>query len=292
MNIEKDLPGTIKNEPMARHCTYRIGGPAEFFYTAKTIEQLEKAISVGRNCGLAIFILGRGSNILVSDAGVKGLVISVETEAIKQEGGRVIVDAGMSLGRFVHWTVRHGLTGMEFAAGIPGSVGGGIRGNAGAYGSELKNHIESVTVMTAENQKKVFSNDDCQFGYRDSIFKHTENIVLRATFSLKEGDPNNSYMLIKKYSEHRASKQDYSIPSAGCTFKNPKDNPAAKMIDELGLKGKRIGDAMVSDTHANFIVNVGQARAADVLKLIAEIKTKVKEKYGVDLEEEIMKVGF
>ncbi len=290
--ILNKLPGTLANEPMSKHCTYRIGGPAKYYYAAKTTDQFVQAVRLARENKIPLFILGKGSNILVSDKGFAGLVLHNEVTERSQEGDEVKVTAGASLVEFSLWTISQGLAGLEFSSGIPGSVGGGIRGNAGAFGSEMKDYINNVLVLTPESEVKEFGNEECQFGYRDSIFKHSDNLVLEATFGLKPGNKKESLALVKQFNEQRRSKQDYSIPSAGCTFKNIPGNPAAKMIDELGLKGTRIGDAMISNTHANFIVNVGEARASDVLELIGMIQQKVKDKYNIDLETEIQMVGF
>ncbi|MFA5106942.1 MAG: UDP-N-acetylmuramate dehydrogenase [Patescibacteria group bacterium] len=290
--ITKKLPGVKRGEVMSRHTTYRIGGPADYFYTAKTTNDLISAITLARQHQLPVFLLGKGSNILVADAGVRGLVIQVETNECTRNGDRVTVAAGYSLGALVQWTIEQGLAGLEFASGIPGSVGGAVRGNAGAFGSETKDVIESIEILTSSSERRVLSKTDCQFGYRDSLIKHTPDIVLSATFHLHDGNRDDSRALVKKYMDQRTSKQDYSIPSAGSVFKNPPGNFAAKMIDELGLKGMRIGDAQISLTHANFIVNVGQAKANDVLQLISSVKEKVKAKYTVELETEIQLVGF
>jgi len=291
-NIEEKLPGVIVNELLSQHTTFKIGGPAEFFYTAKTTDDFIKALKAARELNLPILILGKGSNVLVSDSGIKGLVICIATEGIKREGNKITVEAGLLLNQLVDWTIDNGLAGLEFAAGIPGSVGGGIRGNAGAFGSELKDYIESVEIFTIKNQRVSFPKDNCKFGYRDSIFKHTDDIVLTATFKLQLGNKEKSQALVKKYALHRASRQDYSIPSAGCTFKNIPDQPVGKLVEDLGLKGKRIGGAMISESHGNFIVNTGQAKAQDVLDLINLVKDKVKVKYQIDLETEIQLVGF
>ncbi|MDD5566859.1 MAG: UDP-N-acetylmuramate dehydrogenase [Patescibacteria group bacterium] len=292
IDITQKLTGVIENEPMSRHTTYRIGGPAEFFYRTKTTDDLVKAIIVARQLQLPLFILGRGSNILVADKGIKGLVISVETTERTKNNNLVTVAAGAGLGEFVIWTINQGLAGIEFASGIPGTIGGAIRGNAGAFGSEMKDFVESIEVLTAGNVRKILPKSECAFGYRESVFKHSDDIILTSTFKLRPGNKAESLALVDKYMKQRTAKQDYSIPSAGCVFINPLGNPAARLIDELGLKGARIGDAQISSTHANFIINAGQAKASEVVKLIALIKEKVKEKYGIELREEIQLVGF
>jgi len=291
-DLSVQLPGILRNEPMGRHTTFQIGGPVKYFYTARTTEDLIKAVSLGRKYKLPIFILGRGSNILVSDAGIDGFVIFVNTEEIKKNKNLITVDAGLLLSRLVSWIIDNNLAGLEFAAGIPGSVGGGIRGNAGAFGSELKDYIAFVDVLNPENKRVRFTQEECKFGYRDSIFKHTDNIILSATFILKPGNKAESQSLIKQYASHRISRQDYSIPSAGCVFKNIPNHSVGKLVEELGLKGTKKGGAMISDTHGNFIVNIGQAKARDVIELINLVRQKVKEKYNLDLETEIQLVGF
>lgn len=291
-DLIKQLAGLKKNEPMSRHTTYRIGGSADYFITAKTNEELTAALTIARQQKLPVFVLGKGSNILVADAGVRGLVIRVDTRERSRTGDRVTVSAGLGLGELVQWTIDEELAGLEFASGIPGSVGGAIRGNAGAFGGEMKDVVTSIDILSATGERRTLANAACRFGYRDSLVKHTTDIILTATFQLRPGDREASQELVKEYLAKRLSSQDYSIPSAGCVFKNPTGGYVAKMIDELGLKGTRIGDAQISPTHANFIVNIGQAKASDVLQLISLVKARVKDKYGVEIETEIQLVGF
>lgn len=286
------LPGIVRDEPLAKHTTFKIGGPADYFISVKTKDQMVEAILAAREAAQSCFILGKGSNLLVADAGIRGLVISVETNGLQREGDRVTADAGVSMGRLGTWTVSQGLRGAEFTSGIPGSIGGSIRGNAGAMGGELKDIIICVEALDESGQRRLLVNRECQFGYRDSIFKHSNLVVLSAMFQLREGGVEEGQALLKEYWQKRNATQDYSIPSAGCMFKNPEGLSAGKLIDDLGLKGFQIGDAKVSPMHANFITNVGEATASQARELIETIRLKVRERYQLELETEVQLVGF
>lgn len=251
-----------KNVLLKNHTTFKIGGPAKYFFVAETKDDLIKAILEAKKLNLPFFILAGGSNLLVSDDGYKGLVIKT----------------GKPLSSYVS-------KGLEWAAGIPGTVEGAVYGNAGAFGKSMKDAVESVEVFDAEIKKiKVFKNRDCKFAYRDSIFKRNKNlIILSVKIKSKKSNPKK----IKKYFKYKKEKQPLDYASAGSVFKNPEGFSAGELVEKCGLKGKRIGNVKISEKHANFIVNLGQGRAKDVKKLIKLIKKKVKEKFGIKLEEEI-----
>jgi UDP-N-acetylmuramate dehydrogenase len=286
------LAGIKRHEPMSLHTTFKIGGPAEYYFVANSKSDLVQAIEAARTDRVPYLIIGRGSNLLVADKGIAGLVISLENHNLHRDGTRVIADAGVSLGRLATWSVEQGLGGAEFISGIPGSIGGSIRGNAGAMGGELKDILVCVEILTEDGQFQILTNPECRFAYRDSRFKHNHEIILSAIFQLKAGVAATGQALLKEYALKRNASQDYSIPSAGCMFKNPAGQSAGKLIDDLGLKGHRIGDAMVSPTHANFIVNVGQATAVQVVELVALIKKSVRDSNNIDLETEVQFIGF
>ena len=289
--IEK-LPDIRRQELMSRHTTFKIGGPAEYYFVAKSKSDLVQAIAAARASRAPFLLIGRGSNLLIADAGINGLVISLETADLHRDSTRVMADAGVSLGRLATWTVEQGLSGAEFISGIPGSIGGSIRGNAGAWGGELKDIIVCVEVLNEAGQFQILTNSECQFSYRDSRFKHNQEIIISAIFQLKEGQTAAGQNLLKEYVLKRNATQDYSIPSAGSMFKNPAGQAAGKLIDDLGFKGRRIGDAMVSQKHANFIINTGHATAVQVVDLVTLIKQAVLDQHGIELETEVQFVGF
>jgi UDP-N-acetylmuramate dehydrogenase len=329
-----------KNVKLAPYTTFKIGGPAKFFCEAKDEGEISEALRFARENKLPVFILGGGSNVLVSDKGFDGLVIKILNTQYSILNTRLECGAGCQLGTVVNESVKAGLTGLEWAAGIPGTVGGAMRGNAGAYGSMMGEIVENIKVLQISNlqfpvpdknpnvkipmskkiqnpkSKNIFilSNKDCQFNYRDSIFKHNLNlIILSVELKLKKGDKAKNRQKIKEILAARKEKQPMDFPSPGSFFKNPvvknkklirefeidtgqkiKDNkiPAPYLIERVGLKGKKIGGAMVSEKHANFIVNTGKATADNVATLVAIAKTRVRDKYGIQLEGEVQMVGF
>ncbi len=291
--------------------TFRIGGPARYFYEARTVDSLIRAVEAARKSDIPFFILGGGSNILVSDEGFDGLVVKNQISNVEIQNKMVAAGGGALLSKVVADSIEAGLTGLEWAAGIPGTVGGAIRGNAGAYGSFISDAVEEVTILDDEGVLGTLTASDCEFGYRDSIFKCRPWITLSATFRLSKGERERTQEQITAYLADR-DRRIPPYPSAGCVFKNlrvrdlkpeisdkiPREIikegmvPAWYLIDQCGLKGKRIGGAQISDRHANFIINLGGAKAADVLALINLCKEKVREQFEVELEEEIRCVGF
>ncbi|MFZ5365398.1 MAG: UDP-N-acetylmuramate dehydrogenase [Patescibacteria group bacterium] len=303
----------LENEPMAKHTTFRVGGPAEYYCEVNNKGDLYKVLSTARNLKLPFFIFGGGSNILVTDNGIKGVVIKLAEGEIDISGNRIKVFCGNNLRRLILTAVNKGLAGLEFAANIPGTVGGAIRGNAGAYGKgvgEFIEQVEALNIGTDEVRLEIFSKNECDFDYRHSMFKErSELIIAEAVFTLRESpaDIDERLKLIEEELRDRQLKQPYECPSAGCSFKNlvykPEYKnlkaweihgkvPAAKLIEEAGLKGRRIGGAEVSEKHANFIFNSDKASAHDIMELMELVKNEVKEKFGVELEEEVQRVGF
>jgi len=315
--FKKLLPGLKKNVSLKNYTTFKIGGPAKYFFETKNKKDLIKAILVAKSKKLPFFILGGGSNILVSDKGYKGLIIKIKNQKSKikntnQKSKIIETESDALLSQIVALALKNSLTGLEWAIGIPGTVGGAIYGNAGAFKKSMKDITKTVTVLEIKNQKsniKNLRNKDCKFCYRNSIFKQKKNlIILSATLQLKKGNKLKIEKRIKEYLNYRKETQPLNFPSAGSVFKNPKNFSAgelgeedkssslsfaaARLIEECGLKGKRIGNVKISEKHANFIVNLGGGKAKDVKKLINLAKKKVKEKFGITLEEEICYLGF
>lgn len=341
VNIKKLLPEVKTNIPLKNHTTFRIGGQAKYFFVAKNKKEIIKAILVAKKNHLPFFILGGGSNLLVSDKGYNGLVIKIQNslkesrfqweptgQAPKEASlgnptgqakfKTIYIESGVRLSDLVRLSLEKNLTGLGWAAGIPGTVGGAIYGNTGAFGKSIADFIKEVTVLEIKNSKpkiKNFSKKNCHFSYKNSIFKQKKNLViLSAKFRLEKGNKFEIKKRIKEYLDYRKRHHPLTFPSAGCIFKNPKlkienqklfknfpklkefnkrgEIPASWLIEESNLKGKRIGQAQISKKHANFIVNLEQAKATDVKKLIKLIKGKVKSKFGMVLKEEIQYVGF
>jgi UDP-N-acetylmuramate dehydrogenase len=344
LEIKKDIP-------LAPYTTLKVGGSARFFCEMKDEKDIMEAVKFAEEKKLPVFVLGGGSNILVSDKGFDGLVIKIQDTRYKIQDTKIECGAGCNLGTIVNESVKAGLTGMEWAAGIPGTIGGAVRGNAGAPWGCMADCVESVKFLeipnSVPNKSSTFSSPDyssgnssksnfesqvsnyklreCKFSYRDSIFKQNPNlIILSVKLALKKGKKKESEKKIKEILVQRKEKQPMDFPSSGSFFANPatrdqkvindfekdtglktKENknlyqdtgseikiPVAWLIEECGLKGKKIGGAMVSEKHANFILNTGNATAENFVMLAAIIKTKVRNKFGVQLQEEVQMIGF
>ena len=281
----------LKEEPMARHTSFRIGGPARRMAFPEKGEQLVLPCSLAEEGGARRLVLGKGTNLLAPDEALDRLVI--ETSGLGrleagEEPGTIIAEAGVSLARLADFACRLGLTGLEFAHGIPGTVGGGVCMNAGAYGGELKQVVASVTALFPEEGVKRLSGEALAFGYRRSFL--TENpsaVVLSAEFSLKPGDPEAIREAMRDLMARRKASQPLELPSAGSTFKRPEGNFAGTLIERCGLKGLTVGGAQVSEKHAGFLVNRGGATCADVRALIRRVQEAVYEQTGVRLEPEV-----
>jgi len=281
----------IKNNViLAKHTTYKIGGPADYFITVKNIKELKQALKFANDNSLPIFILAGGSNVLFSDEGYRGLVIKINNKELKINGDEIMVEAGVLMNDAVSISIENNLAGLEWAGGLPGTIGGAIRGNAGCFGGEIKDIIKEVTVAINNGEVKLYKNKDCQFGYRDSIFKRNGEIIMSVIFELHPGNKDNLKTIVFDHIKYRQAR--HRLPSCGSVFKNCflKDGsvlPAGALIEACGLIGKTIGGAMITKEHANIIHNFNNAKAADVLDLMNLIKENVEKKFGIKLEEEV-----
>lgn len=314
MDIKKLLPSVKKNVLLNKYTTFKIGGPAQYFLIAKKKEDIIKAVKVAKKLRIPFFILGGGSNLLVSDEGFKGLVIKIQNTKYKIRGNYLYAKAGMPMTALVKKTCQLGLSGLEWAAGLPGTLGGAIRGNAGAFGGEIKDVVFKVEALDEKGNLRRLSRKKCNFSYRSSIFKKKNWILLSAILKLKKGNRRTSQFIARGNINYRKKKHPLNYPSAGSVFKNvdfkkiPKKYrikfskivkkdpfpvvPAAYIISEAGLKGKNIGGAEISKKHPNYIINKRKAKAKDVVNLINLVRKKVKNKFGITLETEIQYLGF
>ena len=281
----------IENEPMKNHTTFKIGGPCDKFCDAETIEDILSALEYAKTKIIPVFVMGNGSNLLVSDRGIRGLVLKISDKFSKCEicGNIIKAQSGILLSTLSKMAQKNYLSGLEFAGGIPGSLGGAIYMNAGAYGGEIKDVIKSVTYLENGEIRKI--EKDFGFGYRKSIFTEKDAIILEAEMELKEGKPDEIKAKMEDFKNRRTEKQPLSMASAGSTFKRPTGYFAGKLIEDAGLKGYSVGGAKVSEKHSGFIVNTGDATAQDVLSLIKYIQKTVEEKFGVELKTEVKIVG-
>lgn len=281
------------HEPMSKYTTFRVGGEAECILVVQNEDELARLIPYLNQIEQEYFILGNGSNLLVGDKGYRGMVVKFgeEMEQIQVEGTRMTVKAGALLSKAAMTAKQHSLTGLEFAAGIPGSIGGGIVMNAGAYEGEMKQVVESVRVMDRDGQILTLDNDTMEFGYRTSIIKNRPFIVVEVVLQLAVGDQEKIAAKMEELAVLRRSKQPLEYASAGSTFKRPEGYYAGKLIMDAGMRGYRIGGAQVSDKHCGFIVNTGKATAADIKEVIEEVQERVKERFHVMLEPEIVFLG-
>ena len=292
---ERLAPDSVcTDELMSRHTTFRIGGPASVFVTPKSEKDLVTAIEICRSQGAPYFILGNGSNLLVSDQGYDGVVVHIGSDLrdISVEGTEITAKTGAMLSQVAHAALAHGLTGMEFAAGIPGSLGGACMMNAGAYGGEMSQILVGVRALDDKGQIVELAADQLELGYRHSIMMEKQYVVLGARIHLEKGNPEKIQAQMDDLKEKRIAKQPLEYPSAGSTFKRPEGAFAGKLIMDAGLRGFRIGDAMVSEKHCGFVVNAGKATAEDVCGVISHVQQGVMEKYGKELEPEIRFLGF
>ena len=287
--------GIVKiDEPMKKHTNFKIGGNADVFVIAKSIEEIKCVIKFSKENNIPLTILGNGSNVLVSDKGIRGIVLQIglkEIKVEKHENALIEVDAGAMLGALAQILLKQSISGFEFAAGIPGSIGGAIRMNAGAYGGEMKDIVKNVTVLNEKGEINILTNEECEFSYRHSRFTNSKEIIIKATLELPFGNENEIKAKMDEYAQSRKEKQPLNLPSAGSTFKRGTDFITAKLIDECGLKGYTSGDAQVSTLHAGFVVNLGNATAQDVLSVVSHVKQVVLEKTGKQIELEIELLG-
>lgn len=283
----------LVNESMKKHTSFRIGGPADIMVLPTDPQEIRYVIQLCKELSIPFYVMGNGSNLLVRDKGIRGLVMKIASNFsdIKIEGTKVTAQAGVLLSVLSKKTAQHSLKGLEFASGIPGTLGGAVAMNAGAYGGEMKDVVTSVWAMDYSGNDRRLDYDDLKFGYRTSAIQQDKLIVIEVDMQLEEGDKQESMELIAELTRRRREKQPLSYPSAGSTFKRPVGYYAGKLIQDAGLKGLRVGDAQVSDLHAGFIINLGNATAKDVLELIQIVKEKVKSEFNVDMQPEIKIIG-
>lgn len=287
------------DEPMSKHTSFRVGGNADAYIIVQNKENLIEVLKIAKEYNLPITIVGNGTNLLVKDNGIRGLVINYASsnfeiiDANKVDEYKIKVDSGVKNGVFVQFLLKNELTGFEFAAGIPGTIGGAIYMNAGAFGGEIANIVESVTYISLKDLKiYTLKNEQCEFAYRTSIFEQDEDkIILEAIFNFKKGNKEEIAQKMDEFRNKRLSSQPLDKPSAGSTFKRGENFITAKLIDECNLKGYKIGGAQVSEKHAGFIINTGNASAKDIIDLIKYVKTKVYEKFGVEIKPEVRIIG-
>lgn len=281
------------NEPMNRHTTFRIGGPADYFLLPSSSEEVKGILEICKEESLQYFILGNGSNLLVSDEGYRGVIIQLYRNygGLTVEGTEIRAGAGVLLSQIAATARNESLTGFEFAGGIPGTLGGAVVMNAGAYGGELKDVLKEAVVMDREGNIFTVPVEKLAMGYRTSLVKTAGYLVLEAVISLKKGSQEEIRDTMKDLADRRISKQPLEYPSAGSTFKRPEGYFAGKLIMDAGLRGYQVGGAQVSEKHCGFVINKGNATAADVLTLIENVREKVQEQFGVTLEPEVKFLG-
>ena len=278
--------------PMASLTSFKIGGPADAVVDIYQTDDLKNVVSFANENNIPFFLIGNGTNLLVGDGGYRGIIVNTRTMSnITVKDSNIICESGALLSRCAKAALDASLEGMAFASGIPGTVGGAVVMNAGAYGGEMKDIVETVTVLDDSGDIRVLKGDECHFGYRDSLIKKNKWIVLSVNLRLRQGDYNSIKEEMKSLNIRRRDKQPLNYPSAGSTFKRPVGHFAAKLIEDAGLKGYRVGDACVSTKHSGFVVNVGKATSKDVLSVIAHVQNEVKRQFDVELEPEVIILG-
>ena len=297
-NLEKIISkDKIKqNEPMKEHTSLKIGGPAEIFVRVSSVEELKEILKLCKTNKIPLTIVGNGSNILVLDKGIKGIVIKTNLKEIKiknkeNENIEITVDDGVQLGFLAQKLLKEEITGFEELSGIPGTIGGAIVMNAGAHGKEMKDIVTEITAIDYSGNIHIFTNEQAKFEYRNSIFSTGEYIILQVKLLLKKGNKEEIKLKMNEYAQYRKEKQPIEYPSAGSTFKRGTDFVTAKLIDDAGLKGYSIGGAKVSEKHAGFVINTGNATAKDIIELVKYVQDKVYEKFGKKIELEIKILG-
>lgn len=292
--IEKLLgyENVLINEPMKNHTTFKIGGLCDVFVKPTTVEQVKEVVKLLQDNDINYYIVGNGSNLLVSDEGYRGVIINLfnNFSDITVKDDIITANAGALLGKIGYVALDNGLKGFEFATGIPGTLGGAVVMNAGAYGGEMKDVLVSATVLTKDGDIITLSNEELELSYRSSIIEKNDYIVLSADIKLSKGDKDEIKALISELATRRRDKQPLEYPSAGSTFKRPKDNFAGKLIMDAGLRGYSVGGAMVSEKHCGFVINKDNATCKDVIELTDNVKQKVKEQFGIELELEVKKL--
>jgi UDP-N-acetylmuramate dehydrogenase len=315
--IKMALPSVIENEPMAKHTNFRIGGPARLYFVAQSSDDLMKAVHTASEEGIPWYLFGGGSNLLVSDKGYDGLMIQAADRHLSFEGTKVSCGVGAITALVARKTAEAGLIGFEWAVSIPGTIGGAIFGNAGCYGGEIKDVVTSVNAYRLSDGERVaYTKEECLFGYRDSLFKHEQHVILGCTMELKEGDAQTALAKLNEINAKRKDNQPLGESSAGCMFKNfefkdekdieklkqevdvpqemidAKRIPAGWLVERCGLKGHKLGGVEVSQRHANFLINDGTGTADHVAQLVSLCQMKVRDNFGVPLMTEVQFIGF
>jgi len=288
-----DEKRVYQDEMMKAHTTFRVGGPADYFVCPNCNAEVRKVIALCKEEGMPYYILGNGSNLLVGDKGYRGVVIQIykEMNDIQVQGEHIYAEAGALLSRIGNIALEAELTGFEFAAGIPGTIGGAVVMNAGAYGGEMKDVLESVKVLTLEGEILELSNEELELGYRTSIIAKKDYVVLSAIIKLNYGDKEAIREKMNELKIQRTTKQPLEYPSAGSTFKRPTGYFAGKLIQDAGLRGFQVGGAQVSEKHCGFVINKDNATAADIVELMNQVSAIVEDKFDVELEPEVKRLG-
>lgn len=280
--VKKQFPLIQQNELLKNHCSFRVGGPADYFYELKNIEELPPLITLAEENFIPYKIIGRGTNILFTDKGFRGLIIKNITNTYSVNGDEISADSGVILAQIIRFSIDNNLSGLEALYGVPGTIGGAVYGNAGVPGTEIGSFVKNLTVFNVSDGVREISGSDVKFSYRWSSFQESHDIILRVVLKLN---------LVKQINEIRRGKQPTGY-SAGSFFKNPSpDKPAGYLIDQSGLKGLRIGGAEINQHHANFFINIGDAKAKDILELMHLAQERVKEKFKIELEPEVKIIG-
>lgn len=300
MGLHEELCGilgsenVLKEEPMKNHTTFRVGGPADWLVTPTEEEQIRDVVNLLRAEKVPYYVMGNGSNLLVGDKGYRGVIIQLGknlSQIRMTEEGVLYAQAGALLSKIAAEAFAQSLTGFEFASGIPGTLGGAVMMNAGAYGGEMKHVLKDALALTADGELRVLPVEQMALGYRTSIFAQNGDIVLSAQIRLQPGNPEEIRAYMDELKEKRMTKQPLEYPSAGSTFKRPEGYFAGKLIEDTGLRGFQVGGAQVSEKHCGFVINKGQATAADILSLIEQVSDRVEAKSGVRLEPEVKRIG-
>lgn len=286
-----DSKRVLLNEPMSKHTTFKIGGPADIFVKVNDTEELKFLLSLAKTKNIPVTVLGNGSNVLVKDNGIRGIVLKIDFKEILVKDETLEIGTGVLLSKASRVALENELTGLEFASGIPGTFGGALYMNAGAYGGQIGDKIITTTYIDENLDIKTITQEENEFSYRKSVFQKNNGIILSGKIKLEKGKAEEIKEKMEEYSKTRKEKQPLNMPNAGSAFKRGDGFITAKLIDECGLKGYKIGDAQISTLHAGFIVNTGKATANDVLNLIKYTQEKVKEKFGIDIEPEIRILG-
>lgn len=287
--IKKIHPSNIfVNEKMSKHTSFKVGGTADFFVIANDIKELIYVLKIAKQLKIKTYILGNGSNVIIKDDGFRGIIIKLNFKQLKIENGNIIAGAGVPVALVSEFAYRQNISGYEFLSGIPGTVGGAIKMNAGAYGSEIKDVLVETTFLDEKYNIRKMENSEHEFAYRNSIFSNNKWVIIESTFKIEKGNSEEIKNKRNEFSKSRKDKQPLELPNAGSIFKRMENVIPAKLIDEAGLKGYKIGGAQISEKHAGFIVNTGNATAKDIIDLIKYTKKTIKQKFNVDLELEVI----